>query len=141
MLHEDSLLYILQFNGFTQDYSSLFKSHIYKSQCVKQYRHHLARLTTNFIEEHFSRLFYLHYLSGPPTRNEIDSIFIATDDLFLFQSPCYYDISVYMQLFKEFNLHVLDCYLQNRSYTVCGVNREKIFTRRRVSTVEALTLC
>jgi hypothetical protein len=135
-LNEDALYQIIRFIVFDNDYSELFENKVFKRVIKKRYLEHQRLLFCDGILEFFSRLFYLHVIAGPPTRQEVDGIFIALDYTDLFQVPNYYDISIYMKMFKEYIEFVFD----NNFYKSKSCHK-KIFTRRRVSTVEALTLC
>ena len=52
--------------------------------------------------------------------------------------PDYYDISVYIKIFKEFDTHALSNYL---SETPSHVIKKKIFKKYRSTLLESLTLC
>ena len=135
-LNEDTLYQIIRFIVVDNDYSELFENKVLKRVIKECYLEHQRFLFCDGILAFFSRLFYLHIIAGPPTRQEVDEIFIALDYTDLFQVPNYYDISVYMKMFKEYVDFVF-----NNEFNRNKNCHKKIFTRRRVSTVEALTLC
>ena len=136
---DEYLLYnILKYNKFYYDYSSLFKDKNLQKKCLIENQKQRCYDFCELIEEHFSRLYYLHILAGPPTQHEVDNIFIQLDITGLFQRPCYYDIRVYMKIFKEFETHALSNYL---SETPFHIVKKKIFKKYKSTLLESLTLC
>lgn len=131
----NSIMYeIIKYLPLEHDYSSLFTCNYYSTIIKTQFLQHQRNMFCDGILEIFSRLFYLHIIAGPPTRGEIDNIFTALDYNQLFQVPNYYDISVYINIFKEYCEFALDSNLHLQP-------RKKIYKFRRTTTVEALTLC
>ena len=136
---DEHLIYnILQYNNFEYDYSILFNDKDLQHKCTFQYVKHQRDSFCELIEEHFSRLYYLHIIAGPPTQLEVDRIFASMDLHGLFRRPDYYDIGVYITLFKKFDTHALNCYLNNTPYPYEKICKHKKY---KSTLLESLTLC
>ena len=133
-MNNNVLYEIIKFLPLEHDYSSLFTCNYYSSLVKTQFLNHQRYVFCEGILEIFSTLFYLNIIAGPPTREEIESLFTALDYTQLFQVPNYYGISVYMNVFKEYSEFVLDNNIDLQP-------RKKIYKFSRTNTVEALTLC
>ena len=137
---DEHLLYsILKYNKFNYDYSSLFDNKHLQQLCIINHKKQISGDFCELIEQHFSRLYYLHIIAGPPTQNEIDRIFSSMDFHGLFQRPAYYDISVYIKIFKEFDTYALNSYLYETPYPY--IEKKFISKKYKSTLIESLTLC
>lgn len=123
---EDILYSILQYNSVDYDYSSLFNNPAYKERITSQYYTQCNKLCNELIIEHFSRLYYLDAMVGPPSRAEVDNVFRAMDYYDVFEVPNYYDISTYMQVFSEFEDYAFASYCKKVPYYQ-HISKEKIY--------------
>lgn len=136
---DEHLIYnILEYNTFNYDYSPLFTNKELQHKSAYKYVKHQRERFCHIIEEHFSRLYYLHIIAGPPTQVEVDRIFSSMDLHGLFRRPDYYDIGVYIRLFREFDTHALGCYLGETAYPCEKICKHKKY---KSTLLESLTLC
>ena len=144
-MNEDLLYSILQFVPCAYDYSELFSDPLLRIKCKTNFRDAQLSEFNTLIEEHFSRLYYLHIIAGPPTQNEVDRVFSSMDYHGLFQRPAYYDISVYIKMFDEFDIHALPCYMTQQQYpyhyTFTKPKYKKITPKFKTTLLESITLC
>ena len=149
-MHDQLIYEILSWIQTDYDYSSLILDTKPLQILLRTaYQSKQRAIFCDVIEEHFSRLFYLHVMVGPPCRNAIDDLFTELDPMYSFQSPFYYDLATYMKLFDEFDTYALSYYAangtisnnSNNSHITHHTPRQKIYRRFRVSLINALTLC
>ena len=104
----ESLLYeILNYNEIHYDYSSLFYDKCLKEKIKNTYRLQTIDRFLDMIDEHFSILFYMHIVDGPPSKNIINNIFSAMDYQERFRPPNYYGLPTYMYTFKKFDNKII----------------------------------
>ena len=138
-MDEHLLFYILKYNKFNYDYSLLFNEPELRSKCIIEHVNQRRADFCELVENHFSRLYYLHIIAGPPTQLEVDRIFASMDYHGLFQRPDYYDIRVYIKLFKESDTHALTSYLHETPYPY--LQKKNIHKKYKTNLIESLTLC